>query len=91
MTRQKQPIICDSCAKEISSQMRYSLQFNQTNAEKPSSKGSFITSSSKADMCHPCFLEVCKNGYKPKWVRKVKNEDTGKWSDEELVEQTNLN
>jgi len=91
MTRQKQPIICDSCAKEISSQMRYSLQFNQTNAEKPSSKGSFITSSSKADMCHPCFLQICTNGYKPKWVRKVKDENTGKWSDEELEEQTNLN
>ena len=90
MTRQRQPIICDFCGKEIESQMRYSLQFNQTNTEKPSAKGSFITSSSKADMCHPCFLEVCKNGYKPKWVRKVKDENTGKWSDQDLDEQSKL-
>ena len=90
MTRKRQPIICDFCGKEIESQMRYSLQFNRTNTEKPSEKGSFITSSSKADQCHPCFLEICKNGYKPKWVRKVKDENTGKWSDQELDEQSKL-
>ena len=30
-------------------------------------------------MCHPCFLEICKNGYKPDWSTLVKNADTGKW------------
>tara|TARA_R110002020_G_scaffold474831_2_gene707670 strand:- start:87 stop:362 length:276 start_codon:yes stop_codon:yes gene_type:complete len=90
MTRKRQPITCDFCAKEIESQMRYTAQFNQTNTEKPSEKGSFITSSSKADMCHACLIEIAKNGYKPKWVKKVKDENTGKWSDQAIEEQTEL-
>ena len=90
MTRQKQPIICDIDGKEISSAMKYSLQVNQTNTEKPSTKGSFVTSTTKLDICHACFLEICKNGYKPKWVKKVKDENTGKWSDQELDEQSKL-
>ena len=28
-----------------------------------------------ADMCHGCFLEICENGYKPLWVKIVKNDE----------------
>ena len=36
-----------------------------------------------ADMCHPCFLEVCKTGFKPVWKTRKLNDETGKWDEVE--------
>ena len=83
MTRKTTPVICDFCAKEITSIMRYTCQFNQVDTEK-STKGQFVTCENKADMCHACFVEVCENGFKQNWVKKVKDENTGKWNTEEV-------
>ena len=83
MTRKTTPVICDFCAKEITSIMRYTCQFNQVDTEK-STKGQFVTCENKADMCHACFVEVCENGFKPNWVKKVKDENTAKWNTEEV-------
>jgi len=30
-------------------------------------------------MCQPCFLDICKNGYKPDWTTLKKNPETQKW------------
>ena len=90
MTRVKQPITCDFCAKQIESQMRYTIQANQIDEEKASEKGSFVTLKNKADMCHKCFLNICQNGVVPKWIKKSKDEQTGKWNDHELEEQATL-
>ena len=77
MTRQSMPSICDFCGKEIHTEMEYKLQISQKG--KKGTKGKFIKAQNNADMCHVCFLEVCKNGYKPDWIALVKNEETGKW------------
>ena len=37
----------------------------------------------KADVCHPCFLEVCKTGFKPVWQTWKKNDESNKWEIEE--------
>ncbi len=89
MTRKTTPVICDFCAKEIASIMRYTCQFNQVDTEK-STKGQFVTCENKADMCQACFVEICKNGFKPNWVKKVKDENTGKWTTEEVGIQERL-
>ena len=62
MTKQKLPAICDFCAKEISSEMKYTAQLSQTGEKGV--RGEFITTANKCDMCQNCFLEVCRNGYK---------------------------
>lgn len=85
MTRKIVPAVCDFCAQDVITEMKYSLQINQ----KGSGKGVFIKSDSPLDMCHDCLLSVCKNGYKPKWIKLKKNDSTGKW--DEVDEQTKLN
>ena len=90
MTKVKTPVTCDFCAKQIQSQMRYTVQMNQVDEEKASEKGSFVTLKNKADMCHTCFLNICKNGFVPKWIRKIRDPITGQWNDNELEQQTTL-
>ena len=80
MTRQLLPSICDFCAKEIASEMAYNLQISQ-KGKKGESRGKFVKAQNTADMCHPCFLKVCVNGYKPNWIVLEKNSETGKWED----------
>ena len=77
MTRKIQPAVCDFCAKDITTEMQYRLDINQ----KGSTKGQFVKCSNSADMCHDCFIQICSNGFKPKWVRLVKNDVTGKWTE----------
>lgn len=86
MTRQQLPAVCDFCAKNVTSEMQYRLDINQ----KGSGKGQFVKCSNSADMCHDCFIEVCSNGFKPKWIKLVKNESTGKWDEVELETQSKL-
>ena len=77
MTKPKIANICDFCAKDITSEMEYSLQINQKG--KKGSKGKFVKADNKADMCQPCFLDICKNGYKADWTTLKKNAESGKW------------
>ena len=88
MTTQRLPSICDFCAQEIVSKMRYRLDINQKS--KVSIKGQFVKCSNSADMCHPCFMKVCTNGFKPKWVKLVKDEATGKWIEREIEYQSRV-
>ena len=84
MTR---PIInptCDFCAKEVTSEQKYRVDINSSGH----GKGKFVKCSNSADMCHECFLKICTNGFKPKWITLVKNEQTGKW--EEIETQQKL-
>ena len=70
MTRQKLPDKCDLCGKEIASEMQYVMEAYQ-------GKNTFgdlrIRAKSKLDVCHPCWLEICKNGYKPNFIKELKN------------------
>ena len=87
MTRPKIQNICDFCGKEIAiDSQEYTVQFSQKGA----GKGRFVKDQNKADMCHKCFLNICQNGFVPKWVKKIKDEQTGKWNDHELEEQATL-
>ena len=84
MTSKQTPRVCDFCATDIMSEMKYTLQLSQRGGIK----GKFVKCDNNADMCHDCFLKICKNGFKPKWVTLVKGQD-GKWA--VLDEQTKLN
>ena len=86
MTKPKIANICDFCAKDITSEMEYSLQINQKG--KKGSKGKFVKADNKADMCQPCFLDICKNGYKPDWTTLKKYAESGNW--ENLDEQEKI-
>ena len=85
MTRQIMPSVCDGCAKEIKSGEHYSIQFSKKNQ----GKGNFVKCSNNADMCHTCFMKMCKNGFKPLWIKLQKDDVTGKWV--EVDDQRKLN
>jgi len=76
MTRKLVPRTCDNCGLDIEiGTMNYKLQISQRGG----TKGKFVKADNDADMCHPCFLNMGKNGYKPKWATMQKNPDTNKW------------
>ncbi len=75
MTRQVINPVCDVCAKEVTSEQRYRFDINQAGGVK----GKFVKCDNSADMCHECFLKICTNGFKPKWICGTKNDQTGKW------------
>jgi hypothetical protein len=75
MTRKIVNPVCDLCGLDVLSEQRYRMDINQTG----NGKGKFVKCSNSADMCHTCFLNICKNGFKPQWVTLVKNDVTGKW------------
>ena len=85
MTSQKMPRICDFCAKPIVNGKEYKTQISERNSEV-TKKGQFVKVKNEADMCHNCFMNICKNGFKPKWVLLEKVElDNGKsvWQEKE--------
>ena len=69
MTRQKKPDLCDLCGKEIASETQYMFRVS----EKHPWGSALVTEGANMDVCHPCFLEICKQGYKPKWKYLQKN------------------
>ena len=73
MTRQKLPDLCNFCAKEINTEQQYTLEAFDGRSTWFNTKGERTKAKSKLDMCHACFLEVCKNGFKPNWVTEIKN------------------
>ena len=85
MTSKPSPKFCDSCGLEIASEEKYKIQFTKAGTKQ----GEFIKSMTKGDMCHPCFLLVCKNGYKPQWVTMMKTQ-SGSWVEKPPVIQATI-
>jgi len=80
MTRPKIQNICDFCGKEIAiDAQEYTAEFSQKGA----GRGKYVKATPKADVCHPCFLEVCKTGFKPVWQTWKKYDESNKWEIEE--------
>ena len=71
MTRQVLPDVCDICGKEINSEMQYSFDVFQGKT----TFGDEIVQGKKMDCCQPCFIKIAKNGYKPNWIYKTKNQN----------------
>jgi hypothetical protein len=84
MTRKYVPAVCDLCATDIESEMKYGFDVTQKNGVR----GTFVKCSNSADMCHPCFIKICKNGFKPIWIKGVKNPNTGIWDWNDLEIQS---
>ena len=82
MTSKPSPKFCDSCGLEIASEEKYKIQFTKAGTRQ----GEFIKCVTKGDMCHPCFLVICKNGLKPEWVIMQKLPD-GTWAEKVPVIQ----
>ncbi len=70
MTRQKLPDICNFCGKSITSETQYVLELTQGRSTMPQIR---IRANSYLDMCHPCFMEVAKNGYEPQFIKEQRN------------------
>lgn len=68
--KQKLPDKCDMCGKEITSETQYTSQWFQGKSTFSSPR---IRAKKTMDTCHPCFLEICKIGYKPEWIKEIKN------------------
>jgi len=82
MTRPKIQSICDFCAKEIAiDSQEYTVEFGQKGISQEN--GRKFVKAKGADMCHPCFLNVCHNGFKPMWKTRKLNDVTGKWEEVE--------
>ena len=75
MTREPTPRTCDFCGSKILDGMTYRHQISQRGG----TLGKFVKANNDADQCHPCFLEMAKTGYKPKWATLQKDKATGKW------------
>ena len=87
MTRQSLPDVCNTCGKEITGGMQYSVQYTQKPPKEDKVKGEFVKTNDKADQCHTCFLEVCKTGFKPTWIKMRKDEALGKWVEVEAQQK----
>ncbi len=83
MTTKKVPRTCDFCGKDIISEQQYKVQFTLRGGKK----GEFTKANNDADSCHPCFLEICKNGYKPNWVTMYKDEESKTWKIKPVMEK----
>jgi len=86
MTKKYLPPVCDVCAQDITTEMKYRFDISQSNGVK----GSFVKCDNSADMCHNCFIKICTNGFKPKWIKGIKNPDSGKWDWSDLETQQKL-
>ena len=71
MTRTRNPDRCDFCGKNIDSgDTQYCMEVYRGRTSF--SRGD-LTQGKNMDMCHKCFLEVCKQGYEPKWETTIMN------------------
>ena len=75
MTSKTVPRTCDFCAKDITSEKKYRAQISERTAKGDYPEATIVKCKNDADMCHGCFLEICKNGYEPKWIHIVKNDE----------------
>ncbi len=71
MTRQRNPINCDLCSTEIE---EHDKQYVFEAYEGTSTFKSPRTRAQKIiDCCHKCWMKICENGYKPKFIEELKN------------------
>ena len=69
MTSKTVPKICDTCGKEIISEVKYRQQISQVGAKlKKGAVRKFIKAQNDADLCHPCFQKMQEHGYKPDFI-----------------------
>ena len=68
--RQILPDICNFCGKDISSEIQYSSEWFQGRSSFGQNR---IRLKERIDCCHTSFMEVCKNGLKPTWIKEAKN------------------
>ena len=78
MTRPHISNTCDLCQNEIESdEMSYKTQFNQIQPyTSGSTKGKFVSSTNKADLCKKCFLKFCEGNFSVKWKTMQKIGDS---------------
>ena len=73
MTSKTVPKICDFCGKEVKSEVRYRAQISQVGAKwKKGAVRKFTKAQNDADMCHDCFMNMDKVGYKPDFITLTK-------------------
>ena len=70
MTRPTLPDICDICGKEIDSEQQYCAELFQGRTTFSDDR---VRAKKRLDICHPCFMKICENGYKPNWLAEIKN------------------
>lgn len=76
MTRKATPNICDLCQKEIAlDQMSYTVQFSQKQPFGEGTKGKFVSSKNKADLCKEDFLKFTSGNFKVEWKTMVQQAD----------------
>ena len=71
MTRQRNPTNCDLCSLEIE---EHDKQYVFEAYEGTSTfKSPRVRAQKIIDCCHKCFLKMCTNGFKPKFIEELKN------------------
>ena len=84
MTSKITPRICDLCGKDILSEKSYRFQISERTKKGDYNEATMVQCDHDADCCHPCFLEICKNGFEAKWLQLVKPDHGGKWITTEI-------
>ncbi len=79
MTSKIQPRTCDFCGHDIESEKAYRAQISERTKKGDYKEPTMVQCDRDADMCHTCFLEICKNGFEAKWKQIVKPDHGGKW------------
>ena len=70
MTRKQSPAICDFCKNEIHpDDQSYTHEIEQKRPFNSNKRAK----GRNADQCHPCFIKMCENGYKPDWKHEYLN------------------
>ena len=83
MTRPPTPNICDLCQSEIPrDQMSYTIQFSQKQPFGQGTKGKFVSSINKADLCKKDFLKFCEGNYTVEWKTMTQQADKS-WKKED--------
>ena len=70
MTRAKIPDTCDLHGGEITTEKQYCFEVYEGRTSF--SRGD-QTKATNMDVCHKCFLDICKQGYKPNWKTTIIN------------------
>ncbi len=73
MTRQKLPDICNICGKNIESEKQYCMEAFEGRSTWFNAKQERTKAKNKIDVCHPCWLSICKTNYKPDFIVEIKN------------------
>jgi len=78
MTRPHIDQTCDLCQNSVNSdEMSYTCQFSQRQPyTHGATKGKFVSSINKADLCKKCFLKFCEGNYSVKWKTMKKIGDS---------------